>query len=952
MGIDSSSKFTKNARVEVTSEEEGFTGAWYLAKIIDPFPKKRPNQFYVQYETLLDENSAKPLKEFVNCSLVRPIPPQEIQKIQSFQLDDAVDAFYKDGWWTGVITNVFEGNSRFEVTFSNPPDLIVFPAGDLRLHRDWINGKWTRPKKNQRITGLLFSIGKKVEVSFSRVEHSEVWFPAIVQEDTGNGSFLVEYQCLGKNGEPESLKVVVDSLHIRPSPPQLKGKNYDLLEKVDAYIEFGWWSGVLTKELPDNKYLVFFNKMKKERLLSQSEIRPHMEWKEGNWFSTSQDISTTLDYQGLAKSDNLNVHQTEARTADFLNSLDIRTEWVTPSKEMEHSNNSNLPILPKDRLYSSLVKASGDDIHLISNSTNGGARTSNIEQSKFNLPSENFSRGKRARTKRHKVDEPEYHAPQHSKRSVGRPPKSRIDKGFDELEHYTSEQLGRNSKVLPIAQISNPETQGDKNGYAVNCTEENFVQKDSVTEVPITRNPEKEVIEGSQAEILSHPAEVVLDLSGGEHLVHNPPVEGIKEADQLERQVESTGKRKRGRPPKLQKSLEVGQLNGGKNLAKGPEVAMPNGGVTAQNRSLGEVVFPVVVGLKAKKVDGSVNSKEMIGVDKKILNGLVDKKSKSSSKTEVYPAKKDKLQSKKGIQVSVGKQARDSSKRGRRTPIIDAESPNQDSEDLSAKIVTEVDGKGSSVKEAETSTVRSSLHMSDDQPLRMWLDCPKTADATSVSQGRNVEKQCITNFSKDIVVLPSQCDDQNWPFAKTNYSLWNSLESEEAFRLVPQTPHFQSLFSQRESSREGAAIASMVNFSNVFKMASNLQPDCPRNTIEDALETLLDLENDGFMVNVVRDRFLQLLSAKDKVEGFVAKAKETTDQIEEIDHDQSMIDLNIKDIQNRIRLLQEECALALSKKAEQYSTIAHLKSKVSGLNDSIRNAELEFTALVATPWQV
>lgn len=127
----------------------------------------------------------------------------------------------------------------------------------------------------------------------------------------------------------------------------------------------------------------------------------------------------------------------------------------------------------------------------------------------------------------------------------------------------------------------------------------------------------------------------------------------------------------------MQKSLEVGQLNGGKNLAKGPEVAMPNGGVTAQNRSLGEVVFPVVVGLKAKKVDGSVNSKEMIGVDKKILNGLVDKKSKSSSKTEVYPAKKDKLQSKKGIQVSVGKQARDSSKRGRRTPIIDAESPNQ-----------------------------------------------------------------------------------------------------------------------------------------------------------------------------------------------------------------------------------------------------------------------------------
>lgn len=135
---------------------------------------------------------------------------------------------------------------------------------------------------------MLFSKGKKVEVSLEKVEHSEIWCPATVQEDTGHGSFLVEYQCLGKNGEPESVKLKVDTFHIRPSPPQLKGKKYDLLEKVDAYIEFGWWTGVLTKELPDNKYLVFFKETNKESLVNQSEIRPHMEWKEGNWFSTSQ----------------------------------------------------------------------------------------------------------------------------------------------------------------------------------------------------------------------------------------------------------------------------------------------------------------------------------------------------------------------------------------------------------------------------------------------------------------------------------------------------------------------------------------------------------------------------------------------------------------------------------------------------------------------------------------
>lgn len=78
----------------------------------------------------------------------------------------------------------------------------------------------------KRMTGLLFSKGKRVEVSFEKEENCEVWFPAVVEEDTGNDCFLVEYQCLGKNGVPESVKVKVDFLHIRPSPPQIV-KKYD-----------------------------------------------------------------------------------------------------------------------------------------------------------------------------------------------------------------------------------------------------------------------------------------------------------------------------------------------------------------------------------------------------------------------------------------------------------------------------------------------------------------------------------------------------------------------------------------------------------------------------------------------------------------------------------------------------------------------------------------------------
>lgn len=117
----------------------------------------------------------------------------------------------------------------------------------------------------------------------------------------------------------------------------------------------------------------------------------------------------------------------------------------------------------------------------------------------------------------------------------------------------------------------------------------------------------------------------------------------------------------------MQKNPKVGQQKAGKS-AKLPEVTERNGGVTSGDMASGEVMLPVVVGLEATKVEGSVVSKEKTEVDKKIVNGLVDKKSKSSSRNEVYTAKKEKLRSKQVMQVS---------KRGRRAINIDSGSPNQ-----------------------------------------------------------------------------------------------------------------------------------------------------------------------------------------------------------------------------------------------------------------------------------
>ncbi|KAK1385028.1 hypothetical protein POM88_022763 [Heracleum sosnowskyi] len=825
-----------------------------------------------------------------------------------------------------------------------------------------------------RMTGLLFSKGKRVEVSLEKVENCDVWFPAVVEEEAGNDCFLVEYQCLGKNGVPESVRVKVDFLHIRPSPPQFV-KNYDLLEKVDAYIDFGWWSGVITKELPDSKYLIFFKQKNERRTVNQSDIRPHMEWKEGNWFSSSQDLLTSPEYQGPAESaaalsGGLGTlkENSAKRAANFFNSLDIRSEWLAPSSiepskvltsqrkktkllcpntdeqaiMMKQASVSDLRLLSTELLSSSPVRTPGEEIQFgCATLTDGGSRTNNSEQSMGDQLLDKLprTRRKRARSKVKRYKSVQLKSTQYSpRRSAGRPQKpptgetraSAGDKIVSELDNQTPELSVKNDEMLPIAQLSG-RTSGDKK-HDLRCIKENTVEE--MVEPSVDR----------------------------EQQLHDPAVNLTKEDDQLEGHKERIGKRRGRRPRKFAKNLggsrenedkklekipEVSQQNEGKKLEKSPEISPPNEGVVPADVDL-EVALPVVVvGLEAAQVHGSVSNEGKLGIDKIILNGSADPKNKLSAKIEVYPVGKVKLQSRNVVQASVEHHEKGLSEGGLRRSIrINSKSPNQDPKEGRVGL-SKANGKNSFGKKSETSLT---FDLSDDQPLSMWMGSPKAANATCASRGMNLEP-CIENRSpKDDVTISPQSNDESLPFVKSS-SLWKTIESMEVFCQLPQRPHFQSLGSRKESSREGLAIALMVDFAGVVEKTSTLQFDDPRSTIEDNLETLIELEKNGFDVKVIRDRLLSLLLIKDKQEELQGNSKETTDQIKEKNHDKVKIDEKIEEIDNQIRLLQEERTLILSTKEENDLSIASLEVTLNDISSIIKNVNLEFETLVAAPWQ-
>ncbi|CAA2982930.1 Hypothetical predicted protein [Olea europaea subsp. europaea] len=288
------SLFPEGSLIEVKTDEEGFKDVYFLATVI-PIPakfkgknykSKRKNTLYVEYLSLLaDDNGSDLLREFVDLNFVRPAPPPS-EIVEGFEVNDVVDAYYRDGWWIGVVKRVEEG-PKFVVTFQNPPDELDFGISNLRVHWDWVDGRWVRPVHPGKVA-LMFDVGKNVEVSIEEENYLNAWFPAIIREIVSDGSFVVELSQKVGN-EAQHLKANVDPLHIRPSPPILKDKKYVLLEKIDAFFDGGWWSGVITKELEDSRYEILIKQLQKNRELHQSKIRPHMEWKDSKWTASSQD---------------------------------------------------------------------------------------------------------------------------------------------------------------------------------------------------------------------------------------------------------------------------------------------------------------------------------------------------------------------------------------------------------------------------------------------------------------------------------------------------------------------------------------------------------------------------------------------------------------------------------------------------------------------------------------
>lgn len=141
-----------------------------------------------------------------------------------------------------------------------------------------------------KTTQEIFSNGALVEVGSDEEGFHGAWFAGtVVEEAVGKDMFLVQYQSLRTDDDSGFLREEIDTLHIRPYPPEtLVVDRFNLFEEVDAWYNDAWWVGVISKVLVSTKYRVYFRDSNEEIEFQHCNLRPHQDWIDGKWVMASR----------------------------------------------------------------------------------------------------------------------------------------------------------------------------------------------------------------------------------------------------------------------------------------------------------------------------------------------------------------------------------------------------------------------------------------------------------------------------------------------------------------------------------------------------------------------------------------------------------------------------------------------------------------------------------------
>ncbi|KFK38113.1 hypothetical protein AALP_AA3G071200 [Arabis alpina] len=286
-------QYEKEALVEVRSEKEAYEGSWYCARVVSILGDDK--YIVVHLRITRDGDESSPLKDLVEAKNMRLVPPQQLSSVEP---GDDVDAWFNKRWWIGNVSKVLGGGSKYLVYLISTAEEEIVPHFNLRPRKDWINGQWVSPSKEECCNPPMkklkscetamkgFHKGMMVEVESDEPGYEGAWYSAKIVRYLGENRYIVEYQTLKTDDEKELLKEVARGSDIRPIPPTLiqRVSRYEVNEDVDAWFNDGWWSGrVYQKSNNYTRYGVYFKTTNEALEFEYNDLRPCQVWRKGEW---------------------------------------------------------------------------------------------------------------------------------------------------------------------------------------------------------------------------------------------------------------------------------------------------------------------------------------------------------------------------------------------------------------------------------------------------------------------------------------------------------------------------------------------------------------------------------------------------------------------------------------------------------------------------------------------
>lgn len=186
--------------------------------------------------------------------------------------------------------------------------------------------------------------------------------------------------------------------------------------------------------------------------------------------------------------------------------------------------------------------------------------------------------------------------------------------------------------------------------------------------------------------------------------------------------------------------------------------------------------------------------------------------------------------------------------------------------------------------------------------------------------------------------------EESLPFVKRSL-LWKYIDSMETFKKMTQKPHFSPLYEHMEETREGLALAHMVNFSNLVEDTSKLKFSSDIAVIERGLKNLAEFKSHGFDIEKVEACLTQLLLKKQRAEELQKEYNNIRSEMKN-SVNEGQLDAEISQLHQKFREIEKKLEEAKLKKETRDKALSALQSKGDVVAKNVESLEVEFESIV------